>query len=490
MPQKMYYIGLDLGTTGCKSTVFDEEGNMSGSSYIEYPLIILSDTEIEQDADLWWALSVKAINMALNDGMVDRKMVKAICVSSQGISVVPVDKNTIPLHNAISWLDNRADIEAATIGRCISGDEIYHITGKKLSKNYTAAKILWFKNNLPLLYEKTYKFLLPHDFIVSNLTDGLFITDYTLASGTMLFDIARCCWSEKIVSGIGIDLEKLPQVMASGCCAGLICEKAAKELSLPAGVMIGVGGQDQKVAAFGAGISRTAAALSLGTAGALEFMCDAPVMDAEKRLPCFAHVIPNKWVLEGVISTCGVGLKWLKDTMFSPYTFKEFDDMANHAPLGSGGIRFLPHFAGAASPHWSSKNSASIFGITLNTTKEDIARSILEGLAFEIRENIEVYEHLSKNKILALKVFGGGSYSSVWCNMIADITGIELTTFRNPDIALFGAAKLAFMAGGEQGSLGTQFLNNTKIYKPNQINKQTYDAIYEDYLSRERTCVL
>lgn len=482
----MYYIGLDLGTTGCKCIVFDENGKMSGSSYLEYPLILVSDTEIEQDANLWRELCIRAIDSALIEGNIDRTRVRAISVSSQGISVVPVDKNNTPLYNAISWLDKRAQSEAGYISECIDEEEIFKITGKRPSANYTAAKILWFKNNLPEIYEKTYKFLMPHDFITACFTNGSFITDYTMASGTMLFDITKFCWSEKIAESIGIELEKLPTILPSGSFAGYISEHVSKLLSLPQSVIIGVGGQDQKVAALGAGIDSKTATLSLGTAGAIEFMCDFPVFDQDRRLPCFSYLKKNQWVLEGVVSTCGAGLKWLKSTIFSDCSYCEIDNLASTSPLGSSGVRFTPHFAGASSPHWQSNCKAAISGITLSTTKADISRSILEGVAFEIRENIEVFRKLSNNEISAFKVFGGGTGSDIWNQIIADITGIDLTTFESPDIANYGAAILAFEASGDKGGIGTQFVDKTKIFIADVESKEKYDEIFKIYQDNER----
>lgn len=191
-------IGIDLGTTGCRSILFDENLNILGEKYFEYPLITLSDRIIEQDADLWWELVKSSISDIMTISNVSPNSVKGISISSQGIAFVPIDKDGKTLRNAISWLDSRAQSEVDLIKEHFEEHYIFQSTGKRISAAYTLSKILWIKNNEPDIYEKTYKFLMPHDYIIYKLC-GSIMTDHTMASGTMMYDINEQKWSDEIL---------------------------------------------------------------------------------------------------------------------------------------------------------------------------------------------------------------------------------------------------------------------------------------------------
>jgi sugar (pentulose or hexulose) kinase len=483
----MYYIGIDLGTTGCKSIVFDDVGKMLGEAYIEYPLIVLSESFIEQDACMWSDLSLEAVRIALERAQIDKKMVKALSISSQGISFVLVDKALNPICNAISWLDSRAVESVDRILDVFDEDYLFNITGKKINAAYVLPKIMWLKKYKNEIWENSYKLLMAHDYIVSIFTGGLCITDHTMASGTMLYDITGKCWSNEILEKLDIEIDKLPVIENSGTIAGKIDRGIAELLGLPSDTAIVVGGQDQKVAAYGANIDKDTATLSLGTAGSMQFILDEPIFDKEKRLPCFSFITQNTWSLESVISTSGVCLKLLRNTFYEDKTYQQLDELCEQSCVGANGIMIYPHMAGATSPHWNSLVKGSIHGLTLNTTQADIVRGVMEGITFEIKENLDVFEKISGVCISCIKVFGGGANSNIWCRIIADITNKKTIVYKSPEVVNFGAAKIAYWAINKNThKFDSGFLNKLNVYFPNSQNCEKYKEIYKKYLELER----
>ena len=475
----MYTVGIDLGTTGCKAVVADCYGKIAGQEYIEYPLVISGDC-IEQDAALWWGLSCKAVAAAAANSGISKDEIKAVSVSSQGISFVPVDNGLEPLCGAISWLDTRAKKEREKIKARFGEKEIFYITGKRVSEGYVLPKLIWLKANKKSVYNKTHKILMAHDYLIAKMT-GECVTDNTMAAGTMMFDVTERRWSEKITGAFDISPDILPEVRQSGSTAGGLNREAARKMGLNENIAVAVGGQDQKVAAYFARGGGNAATLSLGTAGAMEFVVSKPVFDKKMRLPLFPFIDRDKWTLEPVISTAGAALKWYRDAFFAGADYKTLDEDAAKAKPGSGGVCFYPHFGMASSPHWLPGQKGAFYGLTLETSCEDVTRSVLEGIAFQIKENLGACEALGE-KTDSITVFGSGSRSGIWLRIIADITGKNIKALASPDAAAQGAAKLAFE------TLGAQYGDNhdgTADYAPCEKNRELYKKIYKDYKTTE-----
>jgi xylulokinase len=483
-----YVIGLDIGTTGCKSILFDQEGQIVSESYIEYSLMVISDREIEQNPHDWWNLSIEVILDVLNKSCIQRQELKAICISSQGISFVPVDQNCNPLSNAISWLDTRSEEQTVKIINEIGEDRIYEITGKRINSAYVLPKILWIRQNNPSLYDKTYKFLMAHDYILARLS-GEFATDHTMAGGTLLYDVNELRWSRTIIDIFKIDLNKLPEIKWSGEVVGKIKKDVAKALGLANEVLICVGAQDQKAAAVGARINYGEATISLGTAGAIEIKTDKPVFDKHKRIPCFTYVEKDTWVLEAVIATSGAALKWFRNTLFPELSYKELDDLCEKSPVGSNGLFFYPHLSGATSPYWNNRARGVFYGLSMNTTREDVVRAVLEGLAFQLKSNLLIAEEMGALAHI-IKIFGGGSKSRIWKEIISNITGKNLISFDSPEIANLGAGVLAAKGCGlYHENFGKQILErNTRFYFNEQITAQ-YEEMYKKYLRIEKNLI-
>lgn len=490
----MVYIGIDLGTTGCKSMVFDEQGSILSQSYDEYDIIKAGDNVIEQDADIWWSLVQKSVAESVARSGRPAVDFKALSISSQGISFVPVDAAGKTLSHAISWLDSRPVSQTDEIRRLYTAEEIYRITGKRISPVYTLPKLMWVRDNWPEVYRQTDKFLMPLDYITYKLT-GRALTDYSMASGTMAFNIETGCWDQGIIAACGLDGRKLPEVAVAGSLVGPLDAAVAAELGLTPDVLVILGAQDQKCAALGAGIGRGVATVSLGTASAISTLSSRPVFDREMRIPCFA-LGENRWILESVIGTACISLKWLKDTLMADLDYAGLDSLAAQSSPGAQGVFFYPHLEGAGTPYWRSDIRGFLYGLSLSTARRDIVRALLEGVAYQIKANIMLQEAITAEPIQEIRIFGGGSNSSLWCSLIADITGKTVSQLYTSEIANLGAALLArqgLVAGVQDQdsanepdsriSPATDADRRIKTrFQPDPANSWTYQTAYERYM--------
>ncbi len=439
-------IGIDLGTTGIKAALCSPRGEVLGESYLEYPLLRPAPGVVEQDAALWWSLTVEAVQRVMRAAGVSRERVRALSVSSQGISFVPVDEEGHPLGPAINWLDTRAADEAEIIRRRFSDADLFALTGKRASPAYVLPKLLWLRMHRADLYHRAFKFLMGLDYLLFHLC-GRFVTDHTMAGGTLLYDITRLEWSETLLDAFDISVSRLPEVRWAGTPLGTLRPQAAEEMGLWPGAVVVVGGQDQKCAALGASIHPGAATVSLGTASAVSALVDRPRLDPRRRIPLFPFVVPGYWDLEGVVGTAGGALRWLRETLFPDATYDDLSGLAADSPPGANGVCFYPHLSGAGSPHWRADVWGAFTGLTLAAGAADLVRSVFEGVAMQIRENLEAMQEIGC-EVGELILFGGGARSSLWPQVIADVTARPVTVVAMPDVANWGAALLAGIGAG------------------------------------------
>jgi len=479
-------LGIDLGTTGIKAAICTPDGHLLGDSYLEYPLIRPEPGVVEQDADLWWALAQDAIRQAILAAQVQGDTIQALSVSSQGISFVPVDKAGRTLSQSINWLDTRATAEAATIRQQYSDADLFKLTGKRASPSYVLPKLLWLRDHDSQTYRRTHKFLMGHDFLVFKLT-GEYVTDHSMAGGTLLYAIADLAWSGELADAFQIDIGQLPAVEWSGAPVGTLKPDVAQELGLSKKAVVAVGGQDQKCAALGANIRPGVATVSLGTASAISCLTDQPLLDPGRRIPTFPFVVRGLWDLEGVVSTAGGAFRWLKETLFPEASYDTLAGMASHSLPGANGVRFYPHLSGAGSPHWQAGVWGAFSGLSLAVTAGDIVRSVLEGVAFQIRENLEIIEDIDI-PIEELILFGGGAQSPFWSQMISDIAGKPASATGMVDVANWGACVLA---GAAAGIFGGDILAQPAAgdvlgrWSPRPDLAARYDEVYQQYRAFE-----
>ncbi|MCR4718024.1 MAG: hypothetical protein K5768_00140, partial [Firmicutes bacterium] len=398
---------------------------------------------------------------AIEKSGVSPESIEGISISSQGISVVPVDGNANPLDNAISWLDTRAEKEAELLKTDFGEEKIREITGKPYSSVYTLPKILWLKKNKPEIYQKAYKFLMPLDFLTAKLT-GNFVTDHSMASGTLMYDLQNACWCDEILAKYDIDKEKLPKLAYTGEVAGCVIPEIRKELGLKETCIVAVGAQDQKCAAFGVGLDFDSITISLGTAAAVTKLWKKLKNSNIPNVTWCGYLEPNTWVTEGVVATAGTCLRWVRDTFYTGEKYGIIDKEAEYAIKNGNNLVFLPFMSG----------QGAFYGLSLSDTRANFAACVIEGVAFEIRallESMNAYEE--KRKII---LFGGGAKSDLWCRVIADVTGMEICVPSTEEAAGAGAARATAKACGSI----IKPLSCNRTYKPNR----NYDEQYRKYL--------
>jgi len=477
-------LGIDLGTTGCKAALYAPDGMLLGSAYLEYGLSQPAPRHVEQDAEEWWALTCQAIREALAAAGISGERVAALSVSSQGISFVPVDADGQALGPAINWLDTRASAEAAAITARYPLPTLYRLTGKRASAVYVLPKLLWLRRHRPDLYRQAAMFAMAHDFLIRRFS-GRLVTDHSLASGTLLYDVTRLAWSDELLAAFDLSPARLPAIQWAGTPVGRILPDVADRLGLGRGALVVVGGQDQKCAALAARIRSGVATVSLGTATAISVLSDHPAFEPEARIPLFPFVAPGYWDLEGVVGTAGAALKWLRDTLFPHLSYDALTALAAGSPPGANGVRFYPHLAGATSPYWQPDAHGAYLGLQLASGAGDIVRALLEGVAFQIRANLAIMEETA-GAVEALVLFGGGARSALWREIIAAITGKPVAPTLTPDIAAWGAALLA---GVGAGLVTHQFSRAATaaeaMFQASPAAIEQYDGLYRVYRQEE-----
>jgi len=452
-----YLAAIDAGTGGCRTIIFDENGAEIALAYREYSIFQPSPTGVEQNADEWWTAVCRTSREAIKKSRINTKDIAGISVTNQRETIVPVDKKGAPLRNAIVWQDRRAVGECDWLRSNVSADTIYRTTGLAIDPYFSLPKIMWVRKHERKTFDRAHKFLLVHDFIIHKLC-GEFATDWSNASRTMLFDINKFAWSEKISELTKMPLEKMPDAKPSGTFAGEILKQSARVTGFAGGTPVIIGGGDQQCAALGVGVvEKGQVKATTGTGTFILAHLEKPLREPKRRLLCSCHVVPKKWVFEASIFTTGVVYRWFRDNLAQGEireakmrgidTYELINKLVQSAPIGSNGLLLLPHFVGAGAPYWNPDARGVLFGLTLKHRREDIARAIVEGVCFEISKNLEIMEQLGI-KIDELRITGGATRSPVWNQIQADVYGKPVVRGTSGEATALGAAMLAGLGSG------------------------------------------
>ena len=469
--------GLDVGTTGCKLSAYDDRGDFIYSSYKEYEVSRHSG-EHEIDASVIF----DAVCEVIKD--VSRKCeISAIGITTFGETFVLLDENDTALLPSMLYTDPRGAEECAQLCDTLGEKRVIEIAGVKPHQMYSIAKIMWIKNHKPDVYAKAKKILLMEDYIVYMLT-GRACIDYSLAARTMAFDIGKKCWSDEILDAAGIDKSLLSEAVPAFNVAGEIKKEIAESLGIKDGVKIVNGAHDQVAAAVGSGVFCVGQAVD-GT-GTVE--CVTPVFDKipeEEKLydegySVVPYVFDGTYVCYALSFTGGATLKWFRDNFAAGKSYAELDAMVKSTPTG---ILILPHFAGAANPYMDNDSKAAMIGLTLEHTSADIYRALMEGVTYEIMTNIE---HLERFGIKPEKLFatGGAAYSDVWLQIKADILNRPITSLVAKEAGTCGTCMMTGVAVGAYKDLNEAkeiFVKEKKTFMPNGENAKKYHNYYEAY---------
>lgn len=487
----MHLLGLDVGTTGCKAVVFDLDGTIKGYGFHEYDVICERPGWAEQDPDRVWTLTRQVIRQAVVQSGV--KDIKALSLSVQGDAVIPVDRNIRPLHNTLLGMDYRSKSQGEACARIFGDRELFNRTGMRPHPMNSLTKILWFKENTPEVYAGTYKFMTYADFILSKLGAEP-VTDFTMASRTMAFDLVEGKWSDSILGGLDIDMSLLSKAVPSGEVVGELPAALAEEFGLPRGVLLVTGGHDQPCAALGAGVVTENIAIdSHGTAEVVSTAFTRPMLnDAmyNSFYPCYCHAKKGMYFTFSLNHIGGILFKWYRDNLGHAEVAEAerlgkgaYQLMEEKAPTGPSPVLVLPHFNGSGTPWCDLESKGAILGLTMATTRHDIVKGILDSLTYELRINIETLRKAGV-AIDELRSVGGGAKSPIWLQIKADVTGCRVATLKVREAACLGAALLAGTAAGGYASLDEGVARTVAlkdVYEPKSDAAKLYDEKYQIY---------
>jgi len=486
----MYLIGVDLGTSACKTVIFSLEGKKISEAQKEYPVYHPKPTWAEQKPREWWEAAAETIRECIRRAKIKSTEIAGLAVDSQREAVVPIGENGEELYNSIIWLDGRTEAQTEEIRRSISEEKVLSITGVGIDPIFSASKILWLKENKPKVFAETKVFLCAKDYIIYKLTEQP-VTDHSMASRTLLFDVRKRRWSEEICSAIGISVDKLPPAEESTAIVGEVTKEASEETLLPKGLPVVNGGGDRPCECVGAGVTQQGEVnVGTGTGSVVEVPLDTPKIDRKAGIPCCCHVIPDAWEYEAVIASTGASLRWFRDQfgyeerVKAEETGRDLYDLlvekAADVKPGSDGLLFYPYLTGAFFPKFNEKVRGVFFNVSLSHTKAHFIRAILEGVAFQYLETFGILENLGI-KIESASMVGGETKSDVWNQIKADILGIEIRIPEVDDAAALGTALLAGTGTCEYTDLrraAEETVRIKKIYKPDVKIRQLYLEAY------------
>lgn len=491
----LYLLGIDVGTTGCKTELVDVGGTSVARAYREYPLVFPKAGWIETDPEnAWWKSTVDTIREVLAKSKVKSERIAGVSISCTN-ALLPVDKNGTPLRGAVMQLDKRTIQQAKWINETM-GEEVVRVNGNRASASGTSAPIiLWIKENEPQVFDKTYKFLWPGGFIIHRLT-GEFTMEWSRASWTNLFETGGSkTWSTQLCQRMEIPVEKLPSLYPSWEVVGEVTEKAAKFTGLSKGTPVVGGMADTPAAAVGSRVVVPGRSLYvLGTVGRPSVVLKEPVFDS--RFVNCCHAVPDYWFSLGATDASGLSIKWFRDLFgqqevsmgkkLNKSPFKLLDDQAMQSPPGANGIIYLPYLTGERSPIWDPYAKGVFFGLSASHKRGDIIRAVLEGVAYSFLDNLNIYENELGIQVREVLFSGGGANSKIWPQIFADMCGKPVHIVKVKESEAIGNAILAGFGVGIYKSMieaADRIVKIERILEPGKENYKRYKDLFQLYKS-------
>jgi xylulokinase len=453
-------MGIDIGTTSVKTAVFNETLEQKISLTADYTLDSHGDV-VEFDGESYWTIVEGEIKKVKREMEID-----ALAVDTQCETLILTDADGNPVRPAIVWLDNRAVEEAKMIEKHFGHKKVYEITGQpEITATWPACKLLWVKNHEPEIWAKTKKVFLLEDWILYKMT-GKFISEKTLQSSTIYFDIHKAIWWQEMLDFIGVTPNMLPTLYSS-----------AKKVGEYDGMQVITGAIDQIAGAIGAGVVKKGIVSEMtGTTMVIFMPSDtAPEYDENSIVPCHYN-FDDKYCLLSWTPTAGMALKWFKNAFCENFSFRELDELAEKVPVGSDGVTFLPYLCGSTMPKYNPTARGSFTGLTTEHTRAHFVRAVMESVSCMLKANID-YLGLNIDEIRAM---GGGANSSLWCQMKADMTGKRLVTLKNKETACLGSAILAGVGIGtfESVEKAAEMIQLSRVYESKGAD---YTECFERY---------
>ena len=489
-----YLLGIDCGTSGTKTVLFDEKGVVIASASAEYPLYQPHNGYAEQDAEDWKKAMLETIGEVIAKSGVDSADIAGIGLSGQMHGLVMLGSDGNVLRKSIIWCDQRTGEQVDKMNE-LCGEKIAEISANPALTGWTAAKILWVRDNEPQTYEKCRHILLPKDYLRYVLT-GELATEVSDASGMQLLDVKNRCWSGELCELLGIDKGLLAPVYESCEVTGRITKQIAELTGLKEGTIVVGGAGDNAAAALGTGVCRQGRAFTtIGTSGVVFAHTDTPLIDPKGRVHTCCAAVPNGWHVMGVTQAAGLSLRWFRDNFCESEMLSakqlgvsEYELMSRQAeeiPAGCERLLYLPYLMGERTPHLDADARGVFFGLSAVHTKKHMLRAVMEGVAYSLRDCVEIFREMGVS-VSDMAACGGGGSSPLWRSMLADLYGCGVKTVTSKEGPALGAAILASVGAGVYSSVeqACETLVQSKDTTPPDTERA---AVYEQYYQMYRS---
>jgi len=486
---KQYILAHDLGTSGNKATLYDLEGNLAGSLVCDYPTIYPQDGWVEQNADDWWKAVCDSTKALLEQTSIAPGNIACISFSAQMMGCLLVDSEGVPLRNMLIWADTRSAKQEKYMLDRVDLQTGYRITGHRISASYSAAKLLWVRDNQPELYKKADKMLHAKEYIIFKLT-GEIVTEYSDASGTNLLDLGKKKWSEELLKAFDIRESLLPDLYPSTHVAGGVTAQAAQECGLLQGTPVVIGGGDGSCACVGAGVVKQGKVYNVvGSSSWISTAASEPYFDPEMRTFNWVHLDENLYTPCGTMQAAGYSYAWFRDALCGEERFAGkiagissyalIDRLVNASPPGAGGLLFLPYLLGERSPRWDHDARGAFIGMGISTQKGDMARAVLEGVGYNLKIILDILEKYATIKDVIM--IGGGTKGKTWLQILSNIWQKPLLVPQYLEEATsMGAAICGGVGIGAYESFAVvEKLNKiVEVIEPEKDSTETYQRMY------------
>jgi len=474
-------LGLDISTTATKALILDPDGEVKAIGRSPHTLQTPRAGWSEQDPEEWWQATRQATEQAIANAGCSPEDIRGIGLTGQMHGLVVLDSDHCVLRPAILWNDGRSEAECHDIRTVLGLKELVRLTGNDAYAGFTAPKLLWMRRHEPDLYARVAHVLLPKDFIRLRLT-GELATDRAGAGGTLLLDIETRDWSRSVLDALDIPLSWMPPTHEGAEVTGMVSAQASEAIGLPKGIPVVAGAGDQAAQAVGVGATTTDTfALTIGTSGVVFAPTIRPMVDAMGRTHVFPHAIPDLWHVMGVMLSAAGSLQWYRDALAPTVSFDTLMDEASRVPAGGGDIIFLPYLSGERTPHANASARGSFTGLSLAHGRAHMTRAVLEGVAFGLKDNLNLLAESGLSPPESLQASGGALKHSLWQRIVADILEIPLVLTSVTEGAALGAAMLAGLGIGHWDTIAEATLttlHDGPVVEPDErvaaLHRETY----------------
>ncbi|MDI1243207.1 MAG: xylulokinase [bacterium] len=480
----MKFLGVDVGTGGSRAVAIDEGGAIIAQATVDHaPFASPHPGWSEQSPEDWWRAASEAIGKVLET--VSNDEIGAVSFSGQMHGSVFLDEADTVIRPALLWNDQRTAPQVEKLKATIGDKKVIEMVANPAVTGFTLPKLLWVRENEPDNWNRIRTVLLPKDYVRLRLT-GEKACDVADASGTLMFDVRDRCWSSEMLAAVEIDAGLLPRAVESIEATGFVSQAGSKATGLKLGTPVFAGAGDNAAGAIGAGlVSPGTLGATIGTSGVVFVVADKPTLDPQGRVHSLCHAIPGRWHMTGVTLAAGYSLKWFRDTFAPGVSYDELTSEAAKVPAGSEGLIWLPYLMGERSPHMDPNATASFTGVNGSRGRGHFVRAIMEGVAFSLRDSIDIFRSLGA-PINEIRLGGGGASSPLWRQVQADVYGQPVSTLVADEGAAYGAALLAGVGTGAWPSVEAAVGATIRIdetVEPNPDNSAVLEKNYQRFRS-------